>query len=61
MALSQVGNVGGQDGIPDHVGIVERVEGGTIYTIEGNSAGDSCQQNRYAMGSHLIYGYGGFS
>lgn len=54
-------NGGGQDGIPDHVGIVEKVEGGTIYTIEGNSFGDSCRQNRYTLGSYLIYGYGSIS
>lgn len=29
---------GGQDGSSDHVGIVEKVENGRIYTIEGNSA-----------------------
>ena len=29
--------------VPDHVGIVEKVEGGMIYTIEGNSAGGSVQ------------------
>jgi len=49
---------GGQDGAPDHVGIVEKVEGGVIYTVEGNSAGDSCQQKRYAVGNYLIGGYG---
>ena len=54
-------NGGGQDGIPDHVGIVEKVEGGTVYTIEGNSIGDSCRQNQYAVGNHLIYGYGEIS
>lgn len=26
-----------QDGISNHVGIVEKVENGTVYTIEGNS------------------------
>lgn len=52
---------GGQDGIPDHVGIVEKVEGGTVYTIEGNSFGDSCRQNRYVLGSYLINGYGKIS
>lgn len=41
----------------DHVGIVERVENGTVYTVEGNS-GDTCRQNRYAIGSSVIYGYG---
>ena len=46
------------DMVPDHVGIVEKVDGGVIYTIEGNSAGDRCRGNRYAMGNDLIYGYG---
>ncbi len=43
-----------EDGIPDHVGIVEKVDGGVIYTIEGNSAGDRCRGNRYAMGNELL-------
>lgn len=30
------------DGETDHVGIVERVENGTVYTVEGNS-GDACK------------------
>lgn len=45
------------DGVTDHVGIVERAENGTVYTVEGNS-GDTCRQNRYASGSSVIYGYG---
>ena len=45
------------DGETDHVGIVECVENGTVYTVEGNS-GDTCRQNRYAIGSSVIYGYG---
>ena len=45
------------DGVTDHVGIVERAENGTVYTVEGNS-GDTCRQNRYAIGSSVIYGYG---
>lgn len=48
---------GGQDGYSDHVGIVEKVENGRIYTIEGNS-GDSCRQNSYPVGYYEIYGYG---
>lgn len=47
----------GQDGTPDHVGIVEKVENGIVYTVEGNS-GDSCRENRYAIGHYEIYGYG---
>jgi len=45
------------DGETDHVGIVERVENGTVYTVEGNS-GDACRQNSYSIGSSVIYGYG---
>ena len=44
---------GGQDGSSDHVGIVEKVENGRIYTIEGNS-GDSCRQNSYPVGYYEI-------
>jgi hypothetical protein len=46
------------DMVPDHVGIVEKVDGGVIYTIEGNSAWDRCRENQYAIGSSLILGYG---
>ena len=45
------------DGITDHVGIVEKCENGTVYTVEGNS-GDACKQRKYAVGSSNIYGYG---
>ena len=47
----------GQDGSADHVGIVEKVEGGVVYTIEGNS-GDRCQENHYTVGYYEILGYG---
>lgn len=50
-------NDGGQDGQSDHVGIVEKVENGRVYTIEGNS-GDSVRQNSYPIGYYEIYGYG---
>ena len=46
-----------QDGSPDHVGIVEKVENGRVYTIEGNS-GDACQHNSYPIGYFEIFGYG---
>ena len=45
------------DGETDHVGIVERCEGGIVYTVEGNS-GDACRQRSYPVGSSSIYGYG---
>lgn len=47
------------DGISDHVGIVEKVENGTIYTIEGNS-NNECKRNNYTLGSIVIFGYGLF-
>lgn len=48
---------GPQDSVPDHVGIVERVENGQVYTIEGNS-GDKCCQRNYPVMYYEIYGYG---
>ena len=45
------------DGTTDHVGIVEKCEYGTVYTVEGNS-GDACRQRQYTVGSRNIYGYG---
>ena len=47
----------GNDGSIDHVGIVEKCENGTVYTVEGNS-GDACKQRSYPVGSGSIYGYG---
>lgn len=43
--------------IADHVGIVERVENGRIYTIEGNSD-NMVRQNSYPVGYGEILGYG---
>lgn len=45
------------DGTIDHVGIVEKCENGTVYTVEGNS-GDTCRQRNYSIGDSVIYGYG---
>ena len=47
----------GQDGAADHVGIVEKVEDGIVYTVEGNS-GNACRERHYAIGHYEIYGYG---
>ena len=44
-------------GTPDHVGIVERVEGGIVYTIEGNSS-DMVRRRSYQINSAAILGYG---
>lgn len=45
------------DGSADHVGIVEKVENGRVYTIEGNS-NDLCQEKNYDINSTEIQGYG---
>ena len=45
------------DGISEHVGIVEKVVGGMIYTVEGNYE-DECSNARYNLENHSIYGYG---
>ncbi len=47
----------GQDGNADHTGIVEKIENGRVYTIEGNS-GDACRENTYTIGCFEILGYG---
>ncbi len=51
------GSSGPQDGQSDHVGIVQKVKNGVVYTIEGNS-GDSCRVNQYPVGHYEILGYG---
>lgn len=51
------GSSGPQDGQSDHTGIVEKVENGRVYTVEGNS-GDSCRENSYPVGYYEILGYG---
>ena len=51
------GSSGPQDGQSDHVGIVQKVENGIVYTVEGNS-GDSCRVNQYSVGHYEVLGYG---
>ena len=46
-----------QDGHSDHVGIVEKVSNGKVYTIEGNS-NNRVQKQNYKLNSKVIYGYG---
>ncbi len=41
----------------DHTGIVQKVENGIVYTVEGNSS-DSCRINQYSVGHYEILGYG---
>ena len=51
------GESGPQDGLSDHTGIVQKVENGIVYIVEGNS-GDSCRVNQYPIGHCEILGYG---
>ena len=46
-----------RDGVPDHTGIVEKIENGYVYTIEGNTS-DSCRRQQYTVGNPNIFGYG---
>ena len=46
------------DGKVNHVGIVEKVENGKVYTVEGNSTDDTCRQKEYSINSKFIFGYG---
>ena len=45
------------DGTSDHVGIVEKTEGSTVYTVEGNSS-DAVNQRSYNINNGTIMGYG---
>jgi hypothetical protein len=45
-----------KDGTTDHIGIVEKVANGKVYTIEGNSS-NSVKKNTYALNSNSIDGY----
>ena len=45
------------DGRNDHVGIVESVADGKVYTIEGNSS-NACKNRSYPVGGRMISGYG---
>ncbi len=47
----------GQDGSSDHVGIVERVEGEVVHTVEGNTS-DSVARRSYRLNSEDICGFG---
>lgn len=47
----------GLDGKPDHTAIVEKVEGGRVYTVEGNY-NDKVATDDYAISYPYILGYG---
>lgn len=51
------GGSGPQDESADHVGIVERIVDGVIYTIEGNSE-DQCAERTYTIGYYELLGFG---
>ncbi len=46
----------GGDGTEDHIGLVEKVKDGKVYTIEGNSS-DSVKRNVYELNDGNIAGY----
>lgn len=46
----------GSKGTPNHIGIVEKVQNGKVYTIEGNSS-DSVKRKVYPLNSSVIDGY----
>ncbi len=48
---------GDNTGEPDHVGIVERMQGGRIVTIEGNY-GDTVARRYLAVGARYLRGFG---
>ena len=51
------GASGPQDGLSDHTGIVQKVENGIVYTVEGNTS-DSVNTRQYSVGHYEILGYG---
>lgn len=46
------------NGISDHAGYVRYADGGTVYTVEGNTLNDDCSTHSYPMNSAYILGYG---
>ena len=57
--LDEEGEPIGQDGEADHVGIVEKVENGRIYTVESNTTDQYiCAEKTCPVGYYEILGYG---
>ena len=46
-----------EDGLPDHMGIVDRRDGEKVFVLEGNS-GNKCLRNAYDTESSAILAYG---
>lgn len=51
------GDSGPQDGLSDHTDIVEKVENGIVYTVEGNTS-DSYAERYYSVGYYEVLEYG---
>ena len=47
----------GNRGRAGHVGLVEKVEGGKVYVIEGNTNNNKVENRSYALNHKNIYGY----
>ncbi len=47
-----------ENDIIDHVGIVEKVQNGYVYAIEGNVGYKDVQRKKYKLNSSYIYAYG---
>lgn len=47
-----------RNGIIDHVGLVEKVEKGYVYAIEGNASNKDVKRRKYKLNSPYIYAYG---
>ena len=50
------GEAENQDGVADHVGIVEMIVGDKVFVIEGDSDG-CCKEKTYCIGEQVILGY----
>jgi hypothetical protein len=46
-----------KDGMPDHVGVVEEVNGDTITVIEGNMGGGKCGERTISLSDPQILGF----
>lgn len=50
--------VGDNTGSPNHIGIVEKVEGNVIHVIDGNNSNDAVGRRTTTIGGKYIRGYG---
>lgn len=47
-----------RNGVIDHIGLVEKVENGYVYAIEGNASNKDVKRKKYKLNSPYIYAYG---